>query len=325
MQLLLHGPDSYRSRQQFKKLIKDFQAKRDPGGMNTVVFDSSKDIDPTQILEAMTASPFLAEKRMVAIEKLSAFKNQEFFDTLLELLENKKIPESTVLLVWEEVLPEKKKHKIFDWLAKQKYSQFFGQLNPKELSKWIMDEAKKNKVEIDKRALDFLISHPLAQDMWIFSSELNKLFIYASQLDTGRVTLKEIELLFPPVVDENVFHLVDALLAKNNKLATKLLYDQWAEGSEEPAVFGTIVWQFRTLLELKDCVVLNPRSNSDALAAELGIHPFVVRKSLGVLGKFSLDQLKTIYKNLLEIDIKVKTGEGDLKTLLDLFVAKVCN
>jgi len=36
--------------------------------------------------------------------------------------------------------------------------------------------------------------------------------------------------------------------------------------------------------------------------------------------KYSLDQLKKILRQLIEIDIKVKTGKGLLNELLDLFI-----
>ena len=62
---------------------------------------------------------------------------------------------------------------------------------------------------------------------------------------------------------------------------------------------------------------------SDTMAKMLDLHPFVVKKSLPFIKKYSLDKLKDIYNQLLEIDIKTKTGLADQSLLIDLFVGKL--
>lgn len=332
MFILLHGPDTFRSREWLKKTIKEFQAKRDPTGINTVVFDAAK-IEPYQILEAMAASPFLADKRMVAVERLSAIKDERFFDNLMEAVEKKRIPESTVMVVWEEELPKKKLPEFFDFLTKQEYSKCFNLPTKAEIGKWLVKEAKKNGLEIEKSALDFLVNHPVAQDSWQLANELEKLIVYtslakdesrpASQLGPGRITLKEMKLLLPAIVDENIFHFIDALVGRQAKEAIKLLQDQWETG-DTGRVFNLLVGQWRNLLLIKDYLTLNPGVNSYQVAQVLGIHPFVVKKSLAVLPGFSFERLKEIYQELLEIDIKTKTGGGELKNLMEMLVAKIC-
>jgi DNA polymerase III delta subunit len=62
---------------------------------------------------------------------------------------------------------------------------------------------------------------------------------------------------------------------------------------------------------------------SDALAKTLGLHPFVVKKTLPLVRRYPLEKLKDIYEQLLQIDIKTKTGQGSQSELLDLFVGKI--
>lgn len=322
MFILLHGPDSFRSREWLKKTIKEFQAKRDPTGINTVVFDATK-IEPYQILEAMAASPFLADKRMVAVERLSAIKDERFFDNIMEAVEKNKIPESTVMVVWEEELPKKKLPEFFDFLTKQKYSKCFNLPAKAEIGKWLVKEAKKSGLEIEKSALGFLVNHPVAQDSWQLANELEKIIAYVGQSETKSITLKEMKLLLPAIVDENIFHFIDALVGRRAKEAIKLLQDQWETG-DTGRVFNLLVGQLRNLLLIKDYLTLNPGVNSYQVAQVLGMHPFVVKKSLAVLPGFSFERLKEIYQELLEIDIKTKTGGGELKNLMEMLVAKVC-
>jgi len=37
-----------------------------------------------------------------------------------------------------------------------------------------------------------------------------------------------------------------------------------------------------------------------------------------------MEKLKEVYAGLLELDIQIKTSQGDEETLLDIFAAKVC-
>jgi DNA polymerase-3 subunit delta len=64
---------------------------------------------------------------------------------------------------------------------------------------------------------------------------------------------------------------------------------------------------------------------SDALAKKLGLHPFVVKKSLPFIKRYTLTELKNIYQQLLEIDTKTKTGLGSPDLLLDILVGSLRN
>lgn len=325
MFIYLYGPDTYRSRQYLKKTIKDFQTKRDPSGMNCVTFDALK-TEPGQILEALVASPFLADKRLVAVENLGQKRDREFWDTLLELAANNRKPDSTVAIFWDEDVPKGKLgHGFFDFLKKQSYSQLFETLSADKLTAWVQEQLVENGVTIDPRALRYLVDHPLAQEMWQFVAELNKLIAYAGQKADKTIGSKEVELLWPAAIDENVFHFLDALLQRNTKQAIKLLHDQWQSEDGDPGkLFGTLIWQFKSLILIKDYLTLNPGATSDETAQYLGLHPFSVKKSLAVLRGFTMERLKAIYRQLLEIDIKTKTGQGELPVLLDWLVADVC-
>lgn len=323
MFLFLYGPNTFFSRRQLEKSIADFKNKRDQSGFNVIVLDAEK-TESSQILEALTASPFLAEKRLVVVERIIKKNDKNLFDILAEMVEKKKFPDSTIALFWEGEIPEKKQHQFIEFLKKQTYSKFFGQLSPREVSLWIGKKVAEDGLKIENTALNNLASHPLACDLWRLDNEINKIIHYASQKEDAVITVKDVNLFLPAIVDDNAFHFIDALVVKDSRRAIKLLHDQWQEGAAEAAVFGALVWEFKNLLIVKDHSALNPGLISEAIAKELALSPFVVKKTLVASRNFDFVKLKEIYQNLLEIDVQAKTGRGDYKTLLDMLVAKIC-
>lgn len=337
MLLLLHGPDTFRSRQYLKEMVAEFKTKRDPQGLNVVFFDAKKN-EGGEMMEALLSPPFLSERRMAVIENLSAVKSDETRDRLLELAKEKKIPESTVAIFWEEesfVIPaprhaggiqrdKKKIHPLFNFLAKQKYSKEFNNLTSGQIKDWAESELKKRGIKIEKRALESLIAS-VGADLWQLNSELGKLAAFAGSKEDKIIAFGDVSLFISDNIDDNVFHLIDALLGRRSKEAIKLLHDQQAGGEESAKLFGAIIWQFRSLLMIKDYLALNPGANSDQISRALGLHPFVIKKALAILPGFSFEQLKKIYQKLLEIDLKVKTGGGDLPKLLEILIAEVCS
>jgi len=323
MFLLFHGPNTFFSSEQLKKSIEDFQKQRDTSGINTVVFDAET-TEPSQILEALTASPFLGEKRLVAVKRLSNSKDKDLLDALWQMVKKNKLTETTVAIFWEEELLEKKLPDFFVFLKKQKYSKFFANLSEKEMSGWIKKKLKIDDLIISSPALSYLLTHPVVNDLWQLENELNKIIAFVLAKNLKEISLETLNTFLPSHADDNTFHFIDALVAKNSCQAIKLLHDQWTTGAAEPQVFGALVWQFRNLLILKDFFSLNSGTTSDAAARALAISPFVARKDMVTIRGFSFNGLREIYRELLKIDACVKTGNGDYKTLLDFFVAKVC-
>jgi len=323
MFILLYGSNTFYSRQQLKKSIEDFKKQRDPSGMNTVVFDAEK-AEIHQILENIVASPFLAEKRLVVIEKALSKGSKDLMEALWTMVETNKIPATAVVIFWEGELVEKKVHPLTTWLKKQKFSKEFKEFSPLELSNWILKEVQTEKMEIENLALNNLIAHPLSSNLWSLYNELQKICAYVQANQGTKITSKDVSLFLTDAPDDNTFHFIDALVSKNSKQAIKLLHDQWDSGAAEPQVFGALVWQFKTLLLVKDYQNLNPAVSSEMAAKNLGLSPYVVKKAFGALRNFPFEALKKIYGELLEIDKKVKTGEGDYQLLLDLLVNKIC-
>jgi len=330
MLIFLHGADTFRSRTQLKKMIAKFKADRDPQGFNVVILDCAKE-EAGKILEQILAVPFLAEKRMVVLENLlTATGKGDLQEQILKRLEDKKLDENNVYLFWEGDAKPKTNaaKKLWEILSKEKYAQEFSALTGAKLSAWISNEIKERGGKIETVALNYLVNN-IGTDIWRLNSTIDQLISYKPPFEGGKggvgqsITLADVQLFLEEKIDDNIFNLVDAIVAGQKKIAYQMIREQYKKGEDAMYILAMILRQFRILIELRDLFDREDNLGSDALAKKLGLHPFVVKKSLPFVKQYTLAKLKNIHQKLLEIDIKTKTGLGSPDLLLDLLVEKI--
>jgi len=319
MIIYIHGKDTFRSKQYLKQTIEQFKEKRDPQGYNVIILDGKND-EVGKILSEIKSSPFLAEKRMVVINDVLSGKDKDLLWQLIEMIKKDGIPDSNIVVFWQgEALGKVKEIKELEkLLKKEKYAQEFILLKGAQLSSWIKQEITKRSGQINQEALDYLVQN-VGDDIWFLNSVIDQLIAYVE----SEIQLQHIQLFLDEKIDDNIFNMVEAIVSGNRKQAFKLLNEQRRLGEDEPKIFGLITWQFRILLEMRDLFDREDDLTSDQMAKRLGIHPFVARKNLYLVKRFSLNKLKQLHKYLLDIDHKTKTGQGDQSLLVDLFVGKV--
>lgn len=323
MIIFLYGEDTFRSRRQMKKMIEKFKLERDPQGLNVTVLDCNQE-NSNLILEQILAIPFLAEKRMVILENLlSATKKNDLQEKILEYIEAKTLPEENIYIFWEgEGKPKTNVSKdLLSRLTKEKYAQQFEIYKGAKLSAWANQEITERGGKISRYALEYLVENTNG-DTWEINSIIDQLTAYSPDKE---IELKDVELFLDEKIDDNIFNLVDALIAGQTKKVYQMIQEQYRIGEDAQFILAMILRQIKILLELRDLYDREDTMSSEILAKELGLHPFVVKKSLPFIKKYNQEKLKDIYQKLLEVDIKTKTGLGDQSMLLNILVGKLNN
>lgn len=320
MIIFLYGSDIFRSQQQLKKMVGKFKADRDPQGLNVVVVDATQ-VDPSALLQEILATPFLAERKMIVVKNLLSSKQKEFHGELLERLLGKGFPESNVLVFWEGKGDYRAKatKQLFEHLKKEKFAQFFEELDGASLSAWISSEIKERKGHIHAQALRYLISH-VGSDTFKLHHLVNQLTAYKNG---GEIRVADVMLFVDETADDNIFNLVDAIVARQSKKVFTMMREQYKKGETAQYIFAMVLRQFKILLQLRDLFEREDNPRSDELAKRLGLHPFVVKKSLPMVKRYTSADLKHVYQELLDIDVKTKTGQGDQSVMLDVFVGRL--
>jgi DNA polymerase-3 subunit delta len=151
-------------------------------------------------------------------------------------------------------------------------------------------------------------------------NELTKLAGYVGR--GGQITPDHVDLLVQDRQEQNLFAFIDDLSARRLGPALRGARSLLDDGQAPPYILFMLARQVRVLLGVRDLAA--QRMRPDAIAAELGQRPFVVRKALDQVRNFGPGELERLHDRLLELDLALKTGRIQADTALELFVAEAC-
>ena len=172
---------------------------------------------------------------------------------------------------------------------------------------------------ISRQAMNILIEL-IGSDLYTMANEIDKLVDFAA----GRmIEEKDVRTVVSAAREEDVFALVDAIMDWNSAAGGSILHQLLQNGIVPSQILVLIARQVRMLILFKE--LKSQRRPLAEIRAKLGItYGFVWDKISRRADRYTMGRLKEIYLNLLETDLKIKTGrfEGDLA--LNLLVADLC-
>lgn len=304
MLIFLYGQDTYRSREELRKIILE-QKKASLNWFNFVCIDAREKEAETfeQIRQTANTVSMFNEKKLIVVENIS-FTEPESLKNILNFLKDSKIEkdDSIVIIFWDGDIDDK--NELIEYLKKNAKCERLDLLKNIQLKNWIKNYVVENNGTIESQATDMLIER-VGNDLWRMSNELNKLLSYDKRIKTA-----DIELLIKPEIDMNVFDIIDAIGLKNKNKALKLMREYFEKREDEIRLLGMFVYQFRNLIKVKSAPNENP-----------GLHLFVLQKTREQTKNFSFEELKKIYHQLLTTDFNIKFGKINPIAALELLVA----
>jgi len=244
--------------------------------------------------------PFLSEKRLMIIKDFIQEQDEDAHEKVAKNLDNAN--ELCIIVFYENEAP-KKTNALFKKIAKIGQVEEFPRPFPADITKWILNKAKQDNINIDLREAGYLGQY-CEPNLWTISNELEKLKIYAN---SRQITKEMIEELCTPSLTSSIFKLTDAVAQKNVKdglITFSILKDS---GEDLIRIFFMIARHFRILIQVKE--MLEKRENQQSIIRRLKQHPFVIQKTSLQSKNFTQKRLEEIHEKLLTIDIKTKTGK----------------
>ena len=122
-------------------------------------------------------------------------------------------------------------------------------------------------------------------------------------------------------LNDTVFELVSSILKNDCNKAMKLYYNFINNGMDVSQIIAIIASQIRLLFQVKR--LYNSGKSNEEIAKILEFKsPYRVKYLLNDCYYYSEDDLIKYLSKLADIDKNIKSGNGDGKFLLELFIAK---
>lgn len=301
MILSLIGPDSFRRTQRLRVLRGGFMKKYDGQGFNVEEF-TGKDLSVDDFRRVAQSGGLFSTKRLVVWE--------DPFAAVIEVREGvakvmgRLTSDAVVILVMDEV---PKKVDALTEVISANQQEKFPSLNPQERLAWMTQTAKQAGAQIELAAARY-VAEACAEDLWLASNEIQKL---AGQ--TTNITLALVKEELPDPTADSIFAFTDAFTARQEARTLKLLHEQLGNGASPFQLMAMLSRQLSTLSQLQETGGEGTK-----------LHPFVVKKNLAIAKNLGKEKLQTAKRRLLDDEFKIKTGQVDPVTALDLFVIDWC-
>jgi DNA polymerase-3 subunit delta len=311
MIILLHGQDSYRSRQKLKDIV-DRYKKIHKSGLSLTYFNG-ENLKFEDFKDAIQQVSMFEEKKLLILSNV--FANADFKEKFLKNFKEFSETKDTILFYEDNKILGK--DKLFNFLKKKAKMQDFSVLEKGKLRAWVGQEFLRFKAEATPEAVVKLIEFA-GSDLWLLSNEIKKLVNYKKGREIG---VGDVALLAGPRIETAIFKTIDAISQKNKKQALLLIHQHLAKGDSPLYLLSMINFQFKNLLIVKD--LMEKREPYYLISKKAQLHPFVVRKSYQQAGKFTFSELKKIYQKIFQVDLEIKTGRVSPETALDLLIAGI--
>ncbi len=321
---IFHGEDIIKRDEELRKMR---AAMGEDGDLNRSEFDGEV-VSVPEIVSAVKVLPFLAEKRLVIARGLLSHitrrgagnAGKKATDRLIAELPNLPAFARLVLVEDATLRASNRVLKAADKLPKS-YIRHFAK--PKDLTAWIIARARNEYAQAIAPAAASAIASIVNQDLLRAENELHKLVCY---VDGERpIDERDVAALCPYVPEADIFKLVDALAQGHGEQALRLVHQSLHDDPRDPGfrLFAMFVRQFRLLLMTRDHLDSGGGGGRDAVAAALGLHPFVAGKLSAQAKRFDIRQLEAILIRLQRYDQDMKTGRIAPRLALDLLVTSL--
>lgn len=304
MIITLTGTNTFMLKTELNKAVAEFVNKH--GDIALEKYDGDE-ASAERMMEAVQSLPFLASKKLVVLHNPSTQK--PFVKAIEQVLKN--VSATTELIMVEPNLDKRSAYyKVLR--TKTEYKEF-NVLEMHNLSTWIVQYVKEQDGNISLIDAKYVIER-VGQNQQMLANELDKLITYSPQ-----ITRQTINLLTELTPQSTIFELLDAAFAQESKKIIRLYKEQRALKVEPQQIVAMLAWQLHVLAVVKAA----GERGAEQIAKEAKLNPFVVRKTMGIARKVSLNHVKALVRRALELDVKLKTKTMDADDALVYFLLTI--
>ncbi len=322
---LFYGEENYKKRLYRDSLRKLITAGND---MNYSYFEGNS-INFMDVYDSVVTLPFFAEKRLVVVENSGKFKgkakdeeNSEPEDAkengaeslLLKILSD--LPASTCLAFFEESAAKNKK--LFKQIKEKGVVVECSGDTDGDVITWLSKGFAQAGKKVSRSVLQLLVDR-VGTDYDKLRREYEKLLGYVG--DSPEIRAEDVLAISSVDVESKIFEMLGAMGRKDvRKVLDK--YNDLLVNREHPLyILAMLRIQFRTLLETAE--LRNKGYTTEEVARILKKRDFVIRNAEGYLrGWFKMKDVRDILEEISEVDKRIKTGDLNEQTGVEMLLIK---
>jgi len=192
-------------------------------------------------------------------------------------------------------------------------------LRPADVQSWIQERVAAAGGRIDRDAATRL-GALVGSDLWLLSSEIEKLVVYAGGAPVRTAMVDEVTASAPA---PTIFMLVDAIVERSAQLARRRLDDMYLKGLNAGYVFTMVGRQLRIIAQVQEA----RRHRGAALPApDLDrLQPFALERARRQAQQYSEEHVRNALERLVAADRAMKTGVFTERMALEMLVTDLLN
>lgn len=317
---LLFGDEVFLKNHYKNKLIERVRDDLCPD-MNNFYF-TEKNYSINDIESAIETLSFMSDRKMLYFKDSGIFTadskrkaKQETRDYFTARLKN--IPDGVYIIFDESDVD--KRSALYKKIQTDGGAFSFDYLDEREMSRWTVNLFKTFGKTISPQDAMYL-AEICSGGMTAVKNEAIKLSAYTA--GSTNVKLCDIKNIVTPSVENKIFEMIDAVIAKNTQKALCLLSDLFYLKENEVKIVSLIASSADKLIATK--ILLDEGKGQTEIMMQLGLKsPFIAKKYISNAKDYTLLSLKKIIEAASLVDAQLKSTSIDKKTLVELFVAEI--
>lgn len=287
---LLYGDEKYDLNNEVEKIKKGFSNLE--VGVNLFYVNADNVDELENITQGVT---FFGSEKLIIIKDTKLKFNVE----LLKDLD----PDIKVVIIEDSVDKRTSEYKTLSKIAQVNE---YKHPDEKQMTAYIIEILRKYGKKISYEDASYM-QNVCGEDKTNIINELQKIVIYSENVDV--IDKEMIDKVCSKTLNAKIFDVLDYIIGRKKQQAIIQLDNLLKQKESIIKIYIMLYKQYKQLYQIK---LLKKKGEKD-IATVLGIHPFVVKKLLYCVDKYSEDELKNIIYAFDEYDQKTKNGDIDFE------------
>lgn len=321
---LWYGPNQSLLELELIKWLQLFRLKYPQALVRRFDYEAGREAEIAAALhQGLNSSSLFAQKIFISVRGALATDPKGELATLFEKVCFNPSPDLVLVLVESgKITWTKPLAKIFKKAESAGHlkTREFADMSLTELERWISARVNEQGGRIAPSAAR-QVAYALGNDFMALDTTIAKLLAWSG---SNEISAADVDLLVTPKIEDDIFSFVEAVGRRDIGLAQKILSRQFSLGVNPQSLIGLLSWHVRVLALIRQALDSSGKKLPvRQLADDLGLHSFVVSKTLQQIPYYSTDRIAWFYNELSQLDIKLKSSRLEPEVLFSVFLSKL--